>query len=151
MARHVLVVNGPNLGRLGVRQPDVYGHQDLETLRKDCTQWGYELGLDVEVRQTDDEAEMIHWMHEAADGAIPVVMNPAAFTHYSYGLRDAAVQVTDAGLPLIEVHISNPAGREDFRRYSVISPIATGTITGMGFYGYKLAIESIAVLLKARH
>ena len=81
----VVVVNGPNLVRLGVRQPDVYGKQDLETLRKLCTEWGHELGLDVEVRQSDDEAEMIHWMHQAADEKTPIVMNPAAFTHYSYG------------------------------------------------------------------
>ena len=147
MARHVLVVNGPNLGRLGVRQPDVYWHQDLETLRKDCTQWGHELGLDVEVRQTDDEAEMIHWMHEAADGAIPVVMNPAAFTHYSYGLADAAHMVGDAGVPLMEVHISNPAARDEFRKRSVISPVATGTITGMGFFGYRLALEAVAHII----
>lgn len=147
MARHVLVVNGPNLGRLGVRQPDVYGHQDLETLRKDCTQCGQELGLDVEVRQTDDEAEMIHWMHEAADGAIPVVMNPAAFTHYSYGLADAAHMVGDAGVPLMEVHISNPAARDEFRKRSVISPVATGTITGMGFFGYRLALEAVAHII----
>ena len=147
MARHVLVVNGPNLGRLGVRQPDVYGHQDLETLRKDCTQWGQELGLDVEVRQTDDEAEMIHWMHEAADGAIPVVMNPAAFTQYSYGLADAAHMVGDAGVPLMEVHISNPAARDEFRKRSVISPVATGTITGMGFFGYRLALEAVAHII----
>ncbi|KAB8293686.1 type II 3-dehydroquinate dehydratase [Bifidobacterium apri] len=147
MARRVLVVNGPNLGRLGVRQPDVYGHQDLQTLREDCQQWGRELGLDVEVRQTDDEAEMIHWMHEAADGAIPVVMNPAAFTHYSYGLADAAHMVGDAGVPLMEVHISNPASRDEFRKRSVISPVATGTITGMGFFGYRLALEAVAHII----
>ena len=80
MTRKVIVVNGPNLGRLGVREPDVYGHQDLETLRRDCTAWGKELGLEVEVRQTDDEAEMIGWMHRAVDDQTPVVMNPAAFT-----------------------------------------------------------------------
>lgn len=147
MARRVLVVNGPNLGRLGVRQPDVYGHQDLQTLREDCQQWGRELGLDVEVRQTDDEAEMIHWMHEAADGAIPVVMNPAAFTHYSYGLADAAHMVGDAGVPLMEVHISNPSARDEFRKRSVISPVATGTITGMGFFGYRLALEAVAHII----
>ena len=86
----VIVVNGPNLGRLGVRQPDVYGRQDLDTLRKLCAEWGKDLGLEVEVRQTDDEAEMVHWMHQAADEKTPVVMNPAAFTHYSYALADAA-------------------------------------------------------------
>ncbi|WEV68187.1 3-dehydroquinate dehydratase [Bifidobacterium sp. ESL0769] len=143
----VIVVNGPNLGRLGVREPDVYGHQDLKTLRKDCAEWGKALGLEVEVRQSDDEAEVIGWMHQAVDEQTPVVMNPAAFTHYSYGLSDAAKMVTDAGLPLMEVHISNPSARDSFRKYSVISPVATGTITGMGFYGYKLALDAVAHLL----
>lgn len=145
----ILIVNGPNLGRLGVREPEVYGHQDMQQLRQMCVIWAREEGYEVDVRQSDDEAEVIHWMHQAVDRRQPVVLNPAAFTHYSYGLRDAAVQVTDAGLPLIEVHISNPAGREAFRRYSVISPIATATIAGMGFYGYKLAIESIAAIAHA--
>ncbi|EFA23566.1 type II 3-dehydroquinate dehydratase [Bifidobacterium gallicum] len=144
----VLVVNGPNLGRLGVRQPDVYGKQDLAELTRLCTQWGQDLGLTVEVRQTDDEAEMIGWMHEAADNGNPVVMNPAAFTHYSYGLADAAHMVGDAGLPLMEVHISNPSARDEFRKRSVISAVATGTITGLGFYGYRLALEAVAELIR---
>ena len=92
---------------------------------------------------------MIGWMHRAVDDQTPVVMNPAAFTHYSYGLSDAAHMVTDAGLPLMEVHISNPSARDAFRKYSVISPVATGTITGMGFYGYRLALEAVAHLLEA--
>ena len=145
--KKVLVVNGPNLGRLGVRQPDVYGSQDFETLRSLCEKWGAELGLKVEVRQSDDEAQMVHWMHEAADNRTPVVMNPAAFTHYSYALADAAHMVLDAGVPLMEVHISNPAARDAFRKISVISPVATGTITGMGLYGYKLALEAVAHLV----
>ena len=143
----VVVVNGPNLGRLGVRQPDVYGKQDLETLRKLCTEWGHELGLDVEVRQSDDEAEMIHWMHQAADEKTPIVMNPGAYTHYSYAILDALKAVN---VPCMEVHISNPSARDEFRKRSVISPVATGTITGMGFYGYKLAIEAVAHLLEER-
>ncbi|KFF31150.1 type II 3-dehydroquinate dehydratase [Bifidobacterium bombi] len=146
----VMVINGPNLGRLGVREPDVYGSQDLKTLSADCVTWGQRLGLDVEVRQSDDEAEVIGWMHDAVDERTPVVMNPAAFTHYSYGLADAAHMVTDAGLPLMEVHISNPSARESFRKHSVISPVATGTITGMGFFGYKLALESVAYLLRQK-
>ncbi|MCI1983951.1 MAG: type II 3-dehydroquinate dehydratase [Bifidobacteriaceae bacterium] len=140
----VVVVNGPNLGRLGVREPEIYGHATLETLREKCTAWGAQLGLDVEVRQSDDEAEVIHWMHQAVDEQTDIVLNPAAFTHYSYGLADAAAQVTDEGLTLVEVHISNPASRESFRRHSVISPVATGTITGFGFNGYHLALEAIA-------
>ena len=134
----VIVVNGPNLGRLGVRQPDVYGRQDLDTLRKLCAEWGKDLGLEV---------EMVHWMHQAADEKTPVVMNPAAFTHYSYALADAAHMVIDENLPLMEVHISNPSARDEFRKRSVISPVATGTITGMGFYGYKLALDAVAHLL----
>lgn len=145
--RKVLVVNGPNLGRLGVRQPDVYGNQDFETLCALCKKWAQELNLQVEVRQSDDEAQMVHWMHEAADTHTPVVMNPAAFTHYSYALADAAHMVLDAGVPLMEVHISNPSARDSFRKISVISPVATGTITGMGLYGYKLAIEAVAHLI----
>lgn len=144
----VIVVNGPNLGRLGVRQPDVYGRQDLEQLRRLCTQWGESLGLDVDVRQTDDEAQMVRWMHEAAERQKAVVMNPAAFTHYSYALADAAHMALDADMPLIEVHISNPAARDEFRKRSVISPVATGTITGLGFLGYKLALEAVAELTK---
>ena len=143
----VIVVNGPNLGRLGVRQPDVYGRQDFAELRRLCAAWAGELGLDVDVRQTDDEAEMVRWMHEAADNGMPVVMNPAAFTHYSYALADAAHMVGDAGLPLMEVHISNPSARDEFRKRSVISPVATGTINGMGLYGYRLALEAVAHLL----
>ena len=145
--KKVLVVNGPNLGRLGVRQPDVYGSENFETLREKCEKWGAELGFEVEVRQSDDEAQMVHWMHEAADTHTPVVMNPAAFTHYSYALADAAHMVLDTGVPLMEVHISNPSARDSFRRISVISPVATGTITGMGLYGYKLALESVAYLI----
>lgn len=146
-AKKVLVVNGPNLGMLGVRQPDVYGSEDFETLRAYCQQWACELGLNVQVLQSDDESQMIQWMHEAAKSHTPVVMNPAAFTHYSYALADAAHMVKDAGVPLMEVHISNPAARDSFRKISVISPVATGTITGMGLYGYKLALESVAHLI----
>lgn len=144
----VIVVNGPNLGRLGVRQPDVYGKQDIAQLRRLCEQWGVEYALDVEVRQTDDEAQMVQWMHEAADRQMAVIMNPAAFTHYSYALADAAHMVLDADMPLMEVHISNPAARDEFRKRSVISPVATGTITGLGFLGYKLALEAVADLTK---
>ena len=133
----VVVVNGPNLGRLGVRQPDVYGKQDLETLRKLCTEWGHELGLDVEVRQSDDEAEMIHWMHQAADEKTPIVMNPAAFTHYSIAVRDALAAIST---PAIEVHLSNIYRREEFRHHSVTAPVTVGQIAGFGSQGYILAL-----------
>jgi len=142
--KRVLVLNGPNLARLGSREPDVYGNLDFAALKSACAGWANELGLEAEVRQTDDEAEMVAWMHEAVDTQTAVVINPAAFTHYSYALRDAAAQVTDSGIPLVEVHITNPATRETFRHNSVISGIATGTIAGFGFDSYRLALSAIA-------
>ena len=143
----VLVLNGPNLGRLGVREPEVYGSATLADLVAATQRWGTELGLAVEVRQTDDEAELVGWLHEAVDTRSHVVLNPAAFTHYSYALRDAAAQVTDVGLLLVEVHLSNPLAREAFRHLSVIGPIATGTIAGFGFDSYRLALSAVATRL----
>lgn len=137
---HVVVLNGPNLGRLGAREPEIYGSGSHAELVDNCTQWGAELGVDVEVRQTDDEAELVGWLLEAADAATPVVLNAAALTHYSYALRDACAQLE---APLIEVHISNPAARETFRHTSVISAVATGTISGLGVDGYRLAIDAL--------
>ena len=140
----VLVLNGPNLGRLGVREPEVYGSATLDDLREAARGWGSAHGFEVDVRQTDDEAELVSWLHEAVDTRSAVVLNPAAFTHYSYALRDAAAQVTSAGLVLIEVHLSNPLARETFRRHSVVGPVATGTVAGFGFDSYRLAIEALA-------
>jgi 3-dehydroquinate dehydratase-2 len=140
----VLVLNGPNLGRLGVREPEVYGSASFADLVAACASWGAELGLDVEVRQTDDEAELVGWLHEAVDTRAHVVLNPAAFTHYSYALRDAAAQVTTGGLLLVEVHLSNPLAREAFRHVSVIGPVATGTIAGFGIDSYRLALAALA-------
>ncbi|MCW2904093.1 MAG: 3-dehydroquinate dehydratase, type [Streptosporangiaceae bacterium] len=142
--RSVLVLNGPNLARLGTREPDVYGAHTFDDLVALCRETGRRLGLHVEVRQTDDEAELVHWVHEAADSKTPVVLNPAAFTHYSYALRDALAQRT---APLIEVHISNPATREEFRHTSVVAGVATGTIAGFGFMSYVLALQAVAELL----
>lgn len=139
----VLVLNGPNLGRLGAREPEVYGALNMESLTQSCQNWGTELGLNVETRQTDDEAELVAWLHEAIDTRRAVVLNPAAFTHYSYALRDAAAQVTDAGIPLIEVHLTNPATRELFRHTSVISAVSQGTIAGFGFDSYRLALSAL--------
>lgn len=142
--RSVLVLNGPNLGALGARTPEVYGSATLEDLRVQLAADASSRGLTVEVRQTDDEAELIGWIYEAIADRRPVVLNPAAFTHYSYALADAAVQLPEAGIPLIEVHLSNPAARESFRQLSVISPVASGTIAGFGFDSYTLALEAIA-------
>ena len=137
----MLVLNGPNLGRLGTREPDIYGattHDDLVAL---CRRVGAELGLDVDVRQTDHEGVMIGWLHEAADTATPVVLNAAAWTHYSVALADAAAQLS---APLVEVHISNVHARETFRHHSYISAIASGVIVGLGVEGYPLALRWIA-------
>jgi 3-dehydroquinate dehydratase-2 len=138
----VLVLNGPNLGRLGSREPDVYGDQDLSALRVLLAERAGD-DYEIDLRQTDDEAELIRWLHEAVDAREPVILNPAAFTHYSYALRDAAALVTKAGLPLVEVHISNPHAREQFRHTSVISGVATGVIAGFGFDSYLLAFEAV--------
>lgn len=142
----VLVLNGPNLGRLGVREPEVYGSATHADLADAVAVWGAMLDLDVEVRQTDDEAELVGWLHEAVDRRAHVVLNPAAFTHYSYALRDAAAQVTTAGLVLVEVHLSNPAAREEFRHTSVVAGVATGTVAGFGTGSYRLALDAVARL-----
>ncbi|GAA1956034.1 type II 3-dehydroquinate dehydratase [Catenulispora subtropica] len=139
----VLVLNGPNLGRLGSREPDVYGSTSYAGLVKACEEAGAELGFEVEVRETNDEGELVRWLHEAADGRTPVVINPGAFTHYSYALRDAAAQRT---APLIEVHISNPYAREAFRHTSVIAAVASGTIAGFGVNSYLLALRALSEL-----
>ncbi|MEU6950751.1 MULTISPECIES: type II 3-dehydroquinate dehydratase [unclassified Streptomyces] len=139
--RHVLVLNGPNLGRLGSREPDIYGATSYKGLVESCKTLGEQLGFDVEVRETNDEGEMIRWLHDAADRSIPVVLNPGAFTHYSYGMRDAAAQRT---APLIEVHISNPYTREEFRHTSVVAAVATGTVAGFGIGSYRLALRALA-------
>jgi 3-dehydroquinate dehydratase-2 len=138
------VLNGPNLSRLGSREPDVYGTTSYDELVAACRATAAELGLDVDVRQTDDESELVGWLHDAADGAIPVLLNPAAFTHYSYALRDAIAQRT---APLVEVHISNPAAREEFRHTSVVAGVASGTIAGFGLHSYVLALQAVAEML----
>ena len=138
-----LVLNGPNLGRLGSREPEVYGSATHDDLVAAIAGWAAELGIDAEVRQTDDESVLVSWLHEAVDTRSDVVLNPAAFTHYSYALRDAAAQVTQAGLKLVEVHITNPYAREAFRHLSVIGPVATGTIAGFGLDSYRLALAAL--------
>ena len=136
----VLVLNGPNLGRLGSREPDVYGNQDLAALKKLLEA---ENLATIDLRQTDDEGELIGWLHEAVDRKLPVILNPAAFTHYSYALRDAVALVTTSGGTVIEVHISNPHAREEFRHNSVISGVSTGVIAGFGLNSYLLALHAV--------
>jgi 3-dehydroquinate dehydratase-2 len=142
----VLVLNGPNLGRLGKREPSVYGTASYDDLVEVCRDTGRKLGLHVDVRQTDSEAELIGWVHEAADGHVPVVLNAGALTHYSYALMDAVKMRT---APLVEVHISNLAARsaaEPFRQVSVLTAVADGIVAGFGFVSYQLALQAIAEL-----
>ena len=141
--RKVMILNGPNLDRLGTREPDVYGTLSLQDIEKLCVETATTLKLEVDFRQTNDEATLISWLHEAAETKTFVIMNPAAFTHYSVAIRDAAAMLT-AGL--IEVHLSNPIAREEFRHTSLISGLATGTISGFGAQSYLLALQALAKL-----
>lgn len=140
----VLVLNGPNLKRLDLREKSVYGDFDYKTLENFVTGAAKELGIESEIKQTDDEAELIGWLHEAADKKLPVIINPAAFTHYSYAIRDAVLMLK---APVIEVHISNPLSREEFRHTSVISGVVNGTISGFGLNSYQLALSAMKNLL----
>ena len=138
----VLVLNGPNLGRLGRRQPEIYGTTTHAELAARCVAWGRDLGLDVEVHQTNHEGELLDWLNDAADAATPVVLNAAAWTHYSLALWDACAQLV---APLVEVHISDPRQRaEEFRHTSVVEPHATATIAGQGIDGYRQALAVLA-------
>jgi 3-dehydroquinate dehydratase-2 len=141
----VLVINGPNLSRLDIRDSSVYGNLTYPQLVEFISSAAKDLGFEADVRQSDQESEIIGWLHGAADLNTPVIINPAAFTHYSYAIRDAAELVKS---PLIEVHLSNPLAREEFRHTSVISGVANGTIGGFGPDSYALALRALANLLK---
>ena len=140
---NVLVINGPNLARLDIRDSSIYGDMSYPQLVAYIEGAAKTHGFTAVVRQSDDEATIISWLHEAADGNIPVIINPAAFTHYSYAIRDAAELVKT---PLIEVHLSNPLAREEFRHTSVISGVANGTIGGFGPNSYVLALIALKAL-----
>ncbi|GLY07490.1 MULTISPECIES: type II 3-dehydroquinate dehydratase [Actinoplanes] len=137
----IYVLNGPNLGRLGLREPGVYGSATYQDLADLCQTVADDLGVTVEVRQTNAEHEMLEWLYQAADEGADVVLNPGAWTHYNYAVRDACAMLRGK---LVEVHISNVHAREEFRHRSVISAVATGVIAGLGFDGYRLALEHIA-------
>lgn len=138
----VLVLNGPNLGRLGRRQPEIYGRTTHAELVELCVGWGRDLGLEVEVRQTNHEGVLLDWLNDAADDATPVVLNAGAWTHYSLALHDACAQLT---APLVEVHLSDPKQRpEEFRHTSYVTPHAAHEVVGRGVEGYRLALEHLA-------
>lgn len=140
----VLVLNGPNLGRLGRRQPEIYGTTTYAELAGLCVEWGRAVGLEVEVRQTNHEGDLLDWLNTAADDHVPVVLNAAAWTHYSFALLDACAQLT---APLVELHISDPSSRpEEFRHHSVVTAYAAKEITGRGIDGYRQALAFLAAL-----
>jgi 3-dehydroquinate dehydratase-2 len=141
----ILIINGPNLSRLDIRDSSIYGEMNYQELVSLIAAHAAKVGLPVDVRQSNEEAEIIKWLHEAADSNTPVIINPAAFTHYSYAIRDAAEMVK---APLIEVHLSNPLSREEFRHTSVISGVANGTIAGFGPNSYLLALDAMRTLLQ---
>lgn len=141
--RKVMILNGPNLDQLGTREADIYGTLTLAEIESLCKATAATLDFEIDFRQSNDEATLIGWLHDAAKSELPVIMNPAAFTHYSIAIRDAAAILT---APLIEVHISNPIAREEFRHTSFISGIAKGTISGFGANSYLLALTALAKL-----
>ncbi len=141
----ILVLNGPNLSRLDLREKQHYGDLDYDKLQQFITKSASDLGLTVDIKQSDSESELINWLHEAADSATPVIINPSAFTHYSYAIRDA---VSMLKAPCIEVHLSNPLSREEFRHTSVVSGVVNGTIAGFGEQSYLLALRAMQNLLK---
>ncbi|WP_203335517.1 type II 3-dehydroquinate dehydratase [Nocardioides limicola] len=145
MSRRVWVLNGPNLGRLGRRQPEIYGTTTHDELAAACRAWGDEVGLEVEVRQTNHEGDLLDWLNTAADEQTPVVLNAGAWTHYSWAIYDACAQLV---APLIEVHLSDPQQRpEEFRHTSVVTPHASTVVAGKGVDGYRLALAALAELL----
>ena len=140
----ILVLNGPNLKRLDLRDKKVYGEFDYPSLERFVLEAGKSEGFEIDMRQSDDEATLIGWLHEAADKKTPVIINPAAFTHYSYSIRDAVMMLK---APVIEVHLSNPLSREEFRHTSVVSGVVNGTIAGFGANSYRLALIAMRELI----
>ncbi|OLO42855.1 type II 3-dehydroquinate dehydratase [Alkalihalophilus pseudofirmus] len=139
--KSILVINGPNINRLGKREPEIYGYDTLADLEKNLVEFGDGLGYEVLCKQSNYEGQIIEWIHEAQDhGYVGVIINPGAFTHYSYAIRDAIASIS---IPVIEVHISNVHAREPFRHISVTAPVTKGQIVGLGFNGYELAIQAL--------
>ncbi len=142
----ILVLNGANLNRLGTRQPEVYGAETLSELETQIKTWGAELGFTVVCQQSNFEGALLEWLQTATElGYKAIILNPGAWTHYSYALRDA---IAGQSLPVLEVHLSNVHAREEFRHSSVIAPVCTGSIIGLGAQGYRLALEFLKTKLE---
>ena len=144
----ILVINGPNLNLLGLREPGVYGTESLADVEQRVLSRAQPLDCEVEFRQSNSEGEIIDWLHESGEGSEfdAVLMNPGALTHYSYAIRDA---ISGARVRLYEVHISNVHAREEFRHHSVVSAVAAGIVVGMGTIGYELALEAAVRAIRA--
>ncbi len=146
MASALFILNGPNLNRLGTREPDVYGHTTLGDIERMCRETADDIGFDIEFRQTNFEGMLVDWIQEAGDVAQGLIINPAAYTHTSVAIRDA---ITTADIPTVEVHLSNIHARDAFRHHSYVSPVAYGVICGFGATGYRLAIEALSEIIRA--
>lgn len=143
----ILIVNGPNLNLLGIREPDIYGRETLANIEQRCVQKAKALGFEITMRQSNHEGELIDWIHEAVTKWSAIIINPAAYTHTSVAIMDALKLVN---CPIVEVHISNIYQRETFRHHSYVSPVATGVICGFGSAGYEVALEAISGLLRKK-
>jgi len=142
-----LILNGPNLNMLGVREPSIYGHDTLDDISRNCQKRAGELGLQIDFRQSNHEGELVTWIQQARGAAAGIIINPGAYGHTSIALLDALL-ITE--LPVIEVHLSNIFRREEFRHHTYVSQAASGVICGLGAQGYLLALEALATLLKSK-
>lgn len=142
----ILVLHGPNLNLLGVREPSVYGALTLDQINGELSDLALELNVEITCRQSNHEGELVDLLHRAMEDMDAVVFNPGAYTHTSYALRDAVAAI---GIPTVEVHLSNIYAREGFRRHSVIAPVASGQISGLGANGYLLALRAAVALADA--
>lgn len=146
MTRRVMMIGGPNLGRLGTREPEIYGTVTWAELEGLCSGWAKDLGLELEFLQTEDEGDMVRMVHRAGDDMDGLILNAAAYTHTSVAVRDA---VSAVELPVIELHLSNPSAREPFRQQNLLADVVTAGLRGFGTEGYRLALEGMATLLDA--
>lgn len=147
MSKPILILNGPNLNLLGTREPEIYGSTTLPEVEAMCRSRAEAVGVSISFRQSNHEGQLVDWIHEAINGADGIIINPAAFTHTSVAILDALKNVK---APIIELHISNPHQREEFRHKSFVTPVATATICGLGVDGYPIAVEAMARLIARR-